>query len=81
MFLPQTIFKRPIRLKQTDRKCWTFQTHPDDQLNLTWDQALFSFLFVNNIPAGILAGLRKRECMKTARTGPDLGLNLTEPDV
>ena len=53
---------------------------------ITWDQALFSFRFVNNIPAGkakrkenlisgpISAGLPKRECMTTAKIGPDLRL-------
>ena len=53
---------------------------------ITWDQALFSFRFVNNILAGeakrkenlisgpILAGLAKRECMTTAKIGPDLRL-------
>ena len=39
-------------------------------------QALFSFLFENNIPAGkakpILARLRGRDCMSTAKIGPDL---------
>ena len=40
---------------------------------LTWDQALFSFRSVNNIPVG-KAGLRKRECMRTAKIGPDLRL-------
>ena len=29
MFVPQTIFRRSIRLKQTDRTCWTIQTHSD----------------------------------------------------
>ena len=34
------------------------------------DQALFSFRFENNIPAG------ERECMRTAKIGPDLRLIL-----
>ena len=53
---------------------------------ITWDQALLSFRFVNNILAGkakrkenlilgpILAGLPKRECMTAAKIGPDLRL-------
>ena len=32
-FVPETIFRRPIRLKQTDRTCGTIQTHPDE---LNW---------------------------------------------
>ena len=48
----------------------------------TWGQALFSFRFVNNIPAGkakrketlIFSGSRQRECMRTAKIGPDLRL-------
>ena len=32
-FVPETIFGRPIRLKQTDRTCWTIQTHSDE---LNW---------------------------------------------
>ena len=27
--------------------------------NITWDQALFSFLFVNNIPAGMAVAVRE----------------------
>ena len=34
---------------------------------LTWDQGLFSFRFENHIPA-------LRECMRTAKIGPDLRL-------
>ena len=30
---PETIFKRSIRLKQTNRTCWTIQTHSDE---LNW---------------------------------------------
>ena len=32
-FVPETIFKRSIRLKQTDRTRWTIQTHSDE---LSW---------------------------------------------
>ena len=49
---------------------------------LTWDQALFSFRFENYIPAGKakrkdspnFSGSRYRECMRTAKIGPDLRL-------
>ena len=40
-------------------------------IRVTWDQALFSFLFENSIPAG----KAKRECMRTAKIGPDLRLD------
>ena len=37
---------------------------------------MFSFLFVNNIPAGkakrILARQRRRDCIRTDKIGPDL---------
>ena len=29
-FVPETIFRRSIRLKRTDRTCWTIQTHSDE---------------------------------------------------
>ena len=29
-FVPETIFRRTIHLKQTDRTCWTIQTHSDE---------------------------------------------------
>ena len=29
-FVPATIFRRSIRLKQTDRTYWTIQTHSDE---------------------------------------------------
>ena len=29
-FVPETIFRRCIRLKDTERTCWTIQTHWDD---------------------------------------------------
>ena len=29
-FVPETIFRRCIRLKHTERTCWTIQTHWDD---------------------------------------------------
>ena len=29
-FVTETIFKRSIRLKQTDRTCWTIQTHSEE---------------------------------------------------
>ena len=29
-FLPETIFSRSIRLKQTDSACWTIQIHLDE---------------------------------------------------
>ena len=32
-FVSETIFRRSIRLKQTDRACWTIQTHSDE---LNW---------------------------------------------
>ena len=32
-FVPETIFRRSIRLEQTDRTCWTIQTHSDE---LNW---------------------------------------------
>ena len=32
-FGPKTIFRRSIRLMQTDRKCWTIQTNSDE---LNW---------------------------------------------
>ena len=32
-FVPGMIFRRSIRLKQTDRTCWTIQTHSDE---LNW---------------------------------------------
>ena len=47
---------------------------------ITWDQTLFSFLFVNNIPVGKakqkrdLAGLHKREYMRQIE--PDFRLAL-----
>ena len=44
---------------------------------ITWDQALFSFRFENNIPAGKAP---KRECMKTARIGPDLRFFMAHDD-
>ena len=34
-FVPETIFRRSLRLKQTDRTCWTIQTH-SDELMITW---------------------------------------------
>ena len=33
-FVPETIFRRSIRLKQTDTTCWTIQTY-SDELNWT----------------------------------------------
>ena len=33
MFVPETIFRCSIRLKQTERTCWTIQTHSDEP---TW---------------------------------------------
>ena len=33
MFVPETIFRRSVCLKQTDRRCWTIQTHLDE---LNW---------------------------------------------
>jgi len=32
-FVPETIFRRSIRLEQTDKTCWTIQTHSDE---LNW---------------------------------------------
>ena len=32
-FVPETIFRRSLRLKQTDRRFWTIQTHSDE---LNW---------------------------------------------
>ena len=39
---------------------------------VTWGQALFLFRFVDKIPAGA----RNRECMRTAKIGPDLRLTI-----
>ena len=30
MWSPETIFRRSVRLKQTDRTCWMIQTHLDE---------------------------------------------------
>ena len=41
---------------------------------LTWDQAQFSFRFVNNILAG-----KVREWMRTTKIGPDVRLSEAVP--
>ena len=51
-FVPETIFRRSIRLKQTNRTCWTIQTHLDE---LNWARRR-TFLEVNSI---ILVHLKK----------------------
>ena len=50
--------------------------HLPAENRVTWDQAQFSFCFVNNIPAGkgkLLAVAIREKCMRTAKIGPDLG--------
>ena len=39
-----------------------------------WTSPLSDRKVLNNIPAGKAARLLKRECMRTAKIGPDLGI-------
>ena len=48
-FVPETIFRRCIRLKQTERTCWTIQTHSDE---LNWARC-GTFHELNSLSRGL----------------------------
>ena len=49
MFVPETIFRRSIHPKQTDRTCWTIQTH-SDKLNWARRQTFHELNSLNVVP-------------------------------